>query len=340
MTDRPDPPAGEPPSGEAPPPRPAERARRPYAVVVENERAGRAPGTSVAPPSRFEITARETIVGRDPSCAIRLDNLFVSRRHARLLLRGATLHLDDLASTNVTRRNGDPVYTRVQVHPGDVLHFASVRCRVVEALPHPDDEAAEERPARAAESAEGGSAPPEGGSAPPEAGAAPVGTAEAASGPLPAGPPTTAPASGDGEGEGEGERGSVEEPGAPASAAEAAPARPTPEEAGDDGPSGESDEGEGAPGEGGSAGGEEPGLEARPAPGDAPAGSASPNAPVTPAAPVSPAAPVAPVAPAVRTGPIFVAGPLPGEPRRTRLRAALWGLALAALAALAAVVLL
>ena len=337
MTDRPGP-----PSGEAPPPRPAERARRPYAVVVENERAGRSPGTSVAPPSRFEITARETIVGRDPSCAIRLDNLFVSRRHARLLLRGATLHLDDLASTNVTRRNGDPVYTRVQVHPGDVLHFASVRCRVVEASPHPDDEAAEERPAGAAESAEGGSAPPEGGSAPPEAGAAPVGTAEAVSVPHPAEPPTTAPASGDGEGdgEGEGERGGVEEPGAPASAAEAAPARPTPEEAGDDGPSGESDEGEGAPGEGGSAGGEEPGLEARPAPGDAPAGSASPNAPVTPAAPVSPAAPVPPVAPAVRTGPIFVAGPLPGEPRRTRLRAALWGLALAALAALAAVVLL
>lgn len=333
MTDRPDPPAGEPPAGEAPPPRPAERARRPYAVVVENERAGRSPGTSVAPPSRFEITARETIVGRDPSCAIRLDNLFVSRRHARLLLRGATLHLDDLASTNVTRRNGDPVYTRVQVHPGDVLHFASVRCRVVEASPHPDDEAAEDRPVEAAESAEAGSAPP-------EAGAAPVGTAEAASGPHPAEPPTAAPASGDEDGEGEGERGGVEEPGAPAPAAEAAPARPTPAPAGDDGPSGESGEGEGAPGEGGSAGGEEPALEARPAPEDAPAGPGIPAAPVTPAAPVSPAAPVAPVAPAVRTGPIFVAGPLPGEPRRTRLRAALWGLALAALAALAAVVLL
>lgn len=330
MTDRPDPPARE-----APPPRPAERARRPYAVVVENERAGRSPGTSVAPPSRFEITARETIVGRDPSCAIRLDNLFVSRRHARLLLRGATLHLDDLASTNVTRRNGDPVYTRVQVHPGDVLHFASVRCRVVEASPHPDDEVAEERPAGAAESAEGGSAPP-------EAGAAPVGTAEAASAPLPAEPPTTAPASDDGEGEG----GGVEEPGAPATAAEAPPARPTPEEAGDDGPSGESGGGDGAPGEGGSAGGEEPALEARPAPGDAPAAPMSPNAPAppnapaSPNAPVTPAAPVPPAAPVVRTGPIFVAGPLPGEPRRTRLRAALWGLALAALAALAAVVLL
>ena len=331
MTDRPDPPAGE-----APPPRPAERARRPYAVVVENERAGRSPGTSVAPPSRFEITARETIVGRDPSCAIRLDNLFVSRRHARLLLRGATLHLDDLASTNVTRRNGDPVYTRVQVHPGDVLHFASVRCRVVEASPHPDDEAAEPPPVEAVESGEGGSAPP-------EAGAAPVEPAEAASGPLPAEPPTRAPASGDGEGEGEG-RG-TEEPGAPASAAEAEPARPTPEGAGDDRPAEGAGEGEGAPGEGESAGGGEPGLEAPPAPGDAPAAPVSSNAPVTPAAPVSPAAPAPPVAPVVRTrpifpGPIFVAGPLPGEPRRTRLRAALWGLALAALAALAAVVLL
>ena len=327
MTDRPGPPAGgapagdrpgDRPGGEAGPPGPAERAggRRPYAVVVENERAGRAPGTSIAPPSRFEITSRETIVGRDPSCAIRLDNLFVSRRHARLLLRGGTLHLDDLASTNVTRRNGDPVHTRVQVHPGDVLHFASVRCRVVEASPHPGDEAAEDRPAEAVESGDGGSAPPE--SAP-----TPVETAEAASGRLPAEPPAAAPASGEGEAEGEG--GGVEEPGDPAPAAEAEPARPTPEEAGDDGPAEESGEREGDPGEGGSADGEEPVPETRAETGDAPP------------APVSPAAPVSPIVP---TGPIFVAGPLPGEPRRTRWRAVLWGLALAALAALAAVVLL
>lgn len=315
MTARPGPPAGGPaaerPAGDPAPPRPPGRAagRRPYAVVVENERAGRAPGTSMAPPSRFEITARETIVGRDPSCAIRLDNLFVSRRHARLLLRGAALHLDDLASTNVTRRNGDPVHTRVQVHPGDVLHFASVRCRVVEAAPHPDDEAAGDEAAEPVEpAADRDSAPPEAdGSA--ETAPAPVEAAEEAPEPLPA--ESRSP-------EFEGESGGVGESGDPAPAAEAAePARPTPEEPGDDGRAGETGEGEGA-------GGEEP--------------AAAP--PEAAAEPVSPAGPVAPAEPVSPPGPIFVAGPLPGEPRRTRVRAVLWGLALAALAALAAVVLL
>ena len=106
-----------------------------FFLIVENAPAGDSPGRAAAPPSRFELTARETIVGRDPSCAIRIDDLFVSRRHARLLLRGSDLHLDDLGSTNVTRRNGDPVRTRVRLHPGDVLQFASVRARLVEARP-------------------------------------------------------------------------------------------------------------------------------------------------------------------------------------------------------------
>lgn len=288
-------------------PRPPERAgaRRAYCLVVENERAGRAPGTSMAPPSRFEITSRETIVGRDPSCAIRLDNLFVSRRHARLLLRGAALHLDDLASTNVTRRNGDPVRTRVQVHPGDVLHFASVRCRLVEAAPHPDDEVAAEDAAESVEApaSAGVSAAPDAVEAPAGAAPAPVedpdeipdetpdeipdetpdetpeGGVEEAVEPLPPEAPTPAAAAREGE----------SGPAAPAPGAEPAP--PAPEEAGSRGPAEESGE-------------------APPETGDGP------------------------------RPPIFVAGPLPGEPRRTRVRAVLWALALAALAALAALVLL
>lgn len=114
---------------------PSSSASGAFFLVVENAPAGDSPGRTAAPPSRFELKARETIVGRDPSCAIRIDDLFVSRRHARLLLRGSDLHLDDLGSTNVTRRNGDPVRTRVRLHPGDVLQFASVRARLVEAGP-------------------------------------------------------------------------------------------------------------------------------------------------------------------------------------------------------------
>lgn len=331
MTAAPDPPAGD--AAGAGRPRPAERAggRRAYCLVVENERAGRAPGTSMAPPSRFEITSRETIVGRDPSCAIRLDNLFVSRRHARLLLRGAALHLDDLASTNVTRRNGDPVHTRVQVHPGDVLHFASVRCRLVEAAPHPGDEIAADAAAESVESGESG----ESGEAPESAGAvpapdaaedpaesapapvepadetpdeAPDETPDETPDPVPAEAPSPEPAGG-------GESGAAE-PDDPAPVPEAEPPAPMPEEAGGHRPA--EDRGGGAPEavEGAGVGGGEPAAEVPP--------EAADDRP----APMSPRAP------------IFVAGPLPGEPQRTRVRAVLWALALAALAALAALVLL
>ena len=101
-----------------------------YALVVENVRSGTTPGERLDPPARYEIKNRETTVGRSPECAVRLDDIFVSRRHARLLLRDFELHLEDLESTNQSRVNGAPVPTRVRIHPGDVLLFGGARCRI------------------------------------------------------------------------------------------------------------------------------------------------------------------------------------------------------------------
>ena len=101
-----------------------------YALVVENVRSGTTPGERLEPPVRYEIRNRETSIGRSPECAIRLDDIFVSRKHARLVLRDFELHLEDLQSTNQSRVNGAPVPTRVRIHPGDVILFGGARCRI------------------------------------------------------------------------------------------------------------------------------------------------------------------------------------------------------------------
>lgn len=250
---------------------PSSSASGAFLLVVENAPAGDSPGRTAAPPSRFELKARETIVGRDPSCAIRIDDLFVSRRHARLLLRGSDLHLDDLASTNVTRRNGDPVRTRVRLHPGDVLHFASVRARLVEARP--------------GSRAEPPTSPGSGGADAGEGDTEAEGAAAAA---------TPADA--------RGEAGTVagrvrEESSLPAGA-----------------PSGTAGSGDGIVGEDGGG---------RPTPGPEPESFSDESAEVPGPVPAE----------------VFVAGPLPGEARRARVRAALWFLGFAALAALGAALL-
>ena len=105
-------------------------ARALYELVVENVRSGTTPGDRQQPPARYEIQHRETTIGRSPRCTIRLDDMFVSRRHARLILRDLELHLEDLESTNQSRVNGAPVPTRVRIHPGDVLLFGGARCRI------------------------------------------------------------------------------------------------------------------------------------------------------------------------------------------------------------------
>ena len=97
---------------------------------MENVRSGTTPGERLEPPVRYEIRNRETSIGRSPECAIRLDDIFVSRKHARLVLRDFELHLEDLQSTNQSRVNGAPVPTRVRIHPGDVLLFGGARCRI------------------------------------------------------------------------------------------------------------------------------------------------------------------------------------------------------------------
>jgi hypothetical protein len=62
----------------------------------------------------------ELLIGRHRSCDIVLDGITVSRRHALLTFRDGNWVLRDLASTNGTAVNGEPV-VRCRLLPGDRL---------------------------------------------------------------------------------------------------------------------------------------------------------------------------------------------------------------------------
>ena len=65
-----------------------------------------------------------TVLGRDPSCQLVLDDPGVSRQHARLVMKAAQVfELEDLGSTNGTYLNSEAV-TAQEVKDGDRLELA------------------------------------------------------------------------------------------------------------------------------------------------------------------------------------------------------------------------
>ncbi len=71
------------------------------------------------------------IVGRDPSCNLFIDNLAVSRRHARLVWERGHFLVEDLESANGTLVNGAPVL-REAIAPRDRIEIGKFRINLVE----------------------------------------------------------------------------------------------------------------------------------------------------------------------------------------------------------------
>ena len=70
----------------------------------------------------------ESIVGRDPACAVWVDAPGVSRRHARIDVAGGVevVRLEDLGSTNGTLVDGTPIRGVVDVTDGSVVRVGGV----------------------------------------------------------------------------------------------------------------------------------------------------------------------------------------------------------------------
>ena len=75
---------------------------------------------------RFPLPPGEHLVGRDPGAAVRIDAPTVSRRHARLIVSGSGVLLEDLGSKNGTFRDGERVESPLTLRHGDRIKFGSV----------------------------------------------------------------------------------------------------------------------------------------------------------------------------------------------------------------------
>ncbi|MGK2857701.1 MAG: protein kinase domain-containing protein [Thermoanaerobaculia bacterium] len=71
-----------------------------------------------------DIPGEDSLVGRDRSCGIVLAHPAVSRRHARFLLSGSQLMLEDMKSANGTFVNNNRI-ERVSINNGDVIRFGA-----------------------------------------------------------------------------------------------------------------------------------------------------------------------------------------------------------------------
>jgi pSer/pThr/pTyr-binding forkhead associated (FHA) protein len=74
----------------------------------------------------FQLRRAVTILGRRRGCKLRVPSQSVSRRHCRLICRDDFVTVDDLASVNGTRVNGQLIAKRTILHPGDRLTIGSV----------------------------------------------------------------------------------------------------------------------------------------------------------------------------------------------------------------------
>ena len=97
-------------------------ARRPPVLILTNL------SDSSAKPKRF--SKPEVVVGREADCDFSLDDQTVSSQHARLSYHHKQWWLEDLASTNGTYLNDDPVSSPVVLSHGDEVRLGRVGIKI------------------------------------------------------------------------------------------------------------------------------------------------------------------------------------------------------------------
>jgi len=93
---------------------PADKGDRAYLVVVAGSRVGEVFGLD-----------RNVIVGRGREADVRIQDVGISRAHARLNAEGTTVTVEDLESTNGTFVNGTRIPGKQPLQDGDKLQFGT-----------------------------------------------------------------------------------------------------------------------------------------------------------------------------------------------------------------------
>ena len=77
----------------------------------------------------YELREGENVLGRDEDCAVVLDLIGVSRRHARITVSGSRFVLDDLGSKNGTYLNDVRIRGPVELDDGDRVRLGGLPLR-------------------------------------------------------------------------------------------------------------------------------------------------------------------------------------------------------------------
>jgi DNA-binding winged helix-turn-helix (wHTH) protein len=74
----------------------------------------------------FDLRQGENIVGRESDAGVRIDSSSISRRHARIILSGDRITLEDLGSKNGTSLRGIRIHRVHPLNDGDRIVFGTV----------------------------------------------------------------------------------------------------------------------------------------------------------------------------------------------------------------------
>lgn len=80
----------------------------------------------LAPLRQIALRTGENVVGRDPAVQVWIDSTSVSRRHARIVIAGDRVTVQDLKSKNGTRVQGRPAENPELLTDGDEISFGSI----------------------------------------------------------------------------------------------------------------------------------------------------------------------------------------------------------------------
>lgn len=78
------------------------------------------------PGQRTPLSKENLLIGRDPASDLHIQDIEVSRRHARLIAQSSGFVLEDLGSTNGTFVNGQRVRTVTVLRPGDEIRLGEI----------------------------------------------------------------------------------------------------------------------------------------------------------------------------------------------------------------------
>jgi pSer/pThr/pTyr-binding forkhead associated (FHA) protein len=102
-----------------------------YAFTAPVTSAGSARYSILLGDQEIPLQSGENVIGRDPRDAVSIHAPEVSRHHARVIVTGTTVTIEDLGSKNGTFVGNRRVTTAVEVNAGEDILIGTIRLQLV-----------------------------------------------------------------------------------------------------------------------------------------------------------------------------------------------------------------